>query len=353
MTRKCPHSFSRWAIATLIVPVISMTVACQRTPLPDASSATATWSVPRTPDGQPDLQGIWDFGTLTPLERPAALGDKDVFTDEEAAAFELEENRRQNRDLIDPAKGGLNYPPGGVVPYNEFWYERGSTVTASKRTSLIIDPPDGRLPPLTPRGRMAAELRAASDRNDQLGRPRADSYTDRTLADRCLMGLNAGPPMTPGAYNNNVQIFQTAGHVALLTEMIHDARIVPLDGRAHLRPDLRQWKGDSRGRFEGDTLVIETNNFRRETSLRGSTANTRLVERFTRMDADTLRYEFTVDDPTTWTRPWTAEVLMKKSPGPLFEYACHEGNFAMSHILSGARASERAVASESGASGRK
>ena len=340
MTRQCLDAVCQWAIVTVIVPLISMPVTAQTTPSAGRSSPTK-WSPPRTAEGQPDLQGVWDFGTLTPLERPAALGDKTVFSDEEAAAFERDENRRQNRDLIDPAKGGVNYPPGGVVPYNEFWYERGSTLTASKRTSLIVDPPDGRLPPLTVEGRKAAELRAASDLNDQLGRPRADSYTDRTLADRCLLGFNAGPPMTPGAYNNNVQIFQTARHVAILNEMVHDTRIVPLDGRPHLASHLRQWKGDSRGRWDGETLVVDTINFRRETSLKGSTASTRLIERFTRVDAETLRYEFTVDDPTTWIRPWTAVVFMKKSAGPLFEYACHEGNYAMFHILSGARASEK------------
>jgi hypothetical protein len=337
MTSQCPDSVCRWAVAIATVAFISMPLVAQKAP--------PTWIPPRTADGQPDLQGMWDFGTITPLERPAALGEKQVFTDDEAAVFEREENRRQNRDLIDPEKGGLQYPPGGVVPYNEFWYERGNTVDASKRTSLVVDPPDGRLPPLTPQGQNRAALRAVADRNDQLGNPRADSYTDRSVSDRCLLGLNSGPPMTPGAYNNNVQIFQTARTVALLTEMVHDVRIVPLDGRPHLPPHLRQWKGDSRGRWDGETLVVDTINFQRETSLRGSTATTHLVERFTREDADTLRYEFTVEDHSTWTRPWTAAVFMKKTEGPMFEYACHEGNFAMAHILSGARASDKASAS--------
>ncbi|RPH58226.1 MAG: hypothetical protein EHM89_12735 [Acidobacteria bacterium] len=353
MTHQFLDAVCQWAVVTVIVSLSSVPVAAQTTPSASRSSPTTRWSPPRTADNQPDLQGVWDFGTLTPLERPAALGDKQVFSDEEAAAFQKEEDRRQNRDLIDPAKGGLNYPPGGVVPYNEFWYERGNTVTASKRTSLIVDPPDGRLPPLTPQGRTAAELRAASDRSDQLGNPRADSYTDRPLADRCLVGFNAGPPMTPGAYNNTVQLFQTAGHVVILNEMVHDARVVSLDGRPHLPPHLRQWKGDSRGRWEGDTLVVDTTNFHRETSLRGSTARMHLVERFTRIDGDTLLYEFTVDDATTWTRPWTAAVLMKKIPGPLFEYACHEGNYAMFNILSGARASEKAAASAPGVTEQK
>ena len=166
-------------------------------------------------------------------------------------------------------------------------------------------------------------------------------------------GLQRRTAHDPGAYNNNVQIFQTARNVAILNEMVHDARIVPLDGRPHLPSELRQWKGDSRGRWDGETLVVDTIHFRRETSLRGSTASTHLVERFTRVDADTLRYEFTVDDPTTWTRPWTAAVLMKKIEGPLFEYACHEGNYAMFHILSGARASDKADAVASAAARRR
>ena len=308
---------------------------------PKANAAAETWTLPRTPDGRPDLQGVWDYRTITPLERPKDLGTKEFFTDLEAANFEKDENRRQNRDLIDPKQGGLNYPPGGVVPYNEVWYERGDKVVKSKRTSLIVDPPDGRLPALTPDGQKRAALRAVAARDNQLGRPHADSWEDRPLQERCIMGLNAGPPMTPGAYNNNFQLFQTPDNVVILTEMVHDARIVPMDGRPHL--NIRQWKGDSRGRWEGDTLVIETKNFNRETSLPGSSANTRLVERFTRTDADTLVYQFTVDDPTMWTRPWTAVVPMSKSEDPIYEYACHEGNHAMIGILAGARADEKAA----------
>ena len=316
-------------------PVVAQT----RSPA-GTSSTTTTWTPPRTPDGQVDLEGVWDFGTITPLERPSALGDKQVFTDEEAVAFEREENQRQNRDLIDPKKGGAQYPPGGVVPYNEFWYERGSRIIGSKRTSLIVDPPDGRIP-LTPEGRKRVEALAAAAIDEQLGRARADSWKDRSLADRCILGFNAGPPMTPGAYNNHVQIVQTAGQVVLLTEMVHDARIIPLDGLPHVAPNVRQYKGDSRGRWEGRTLVIDTTNFLRETSFRGSSANLHLVERLTRLDADTLLYEFTVEDTKTWTRPWTAAIPMKKISGPVYEYACHEGNYAMANILSGARAEER------------
>jgi hypothetical protein len=315
-----------------------------------AAASAKPWTPPRTPDGQPDLQGVWDYRTITPLERPKELGTKAFFTEEEAAKYEKTENQRQNRDLIDPEQGGLFYPKGGVVPYNEFWYDRGNKVAGTKRTSLIVDPPDGRLPAWTPEGQKEAGLRAAAERNDQLGHPLADSWEDRPLQERCLVGLNAGPPMVPGAYNNDVQLLQTPGYVVILNEMVHSARIVPLDGRPH--GSVRQWRGDSVGHWEGNTLVVDTTNFRRETSLPGSSANTHLIERFTRTDANTLLYEFTVDDPTMWTRPWTAVVPMTKSDDPIYEYACHEGNYAMSGILAGARAVDKAAA-EAGESGSK
>ncbi len=306
-----------------------------------ATSAAKNSSVPRTPDGQPDLQGVWDYRTITPLERPKELGTKAFFTEEEAAKYEKQENQRQNRDLIDPEQGGLFYPAGGVVPYNEFWYDRGNKVAGTKRTSLIVDPTDGRLPAWTPEGQRQASLRAAAQRDDQTGHPHADSWEDRPLQERCLIGLNAGPPMIPGAYNNNIQLFQTPGYVVILNEMVHSSRIVPLDGRPHT--SLRQWQGDSRGHWEGGTLVVDTTNFRRETSMDGSSANTHLIERFTRVDANTLLYEFTVDDPTMWARPWTAVVPMTKSGDPIYEYACHEANYAMTGILAGARAAEKAA----------
>jgi hypothetical protein len=325
----------------------SVTKATSAKPAPAASApepagTAKNWTVPRTADGQPDLQGVWDYRTITPLERPKELGTKAFFTDAEAAEYEKKENQRQNRDLIDPEQGGLFYPAGGVVPYNEFWYDRGNKVAGTKRTSLIIDPPDGRLPAWTPQGQKQADLRAAATHDDQLGHPKADSWEDRPLQERCIVGLNAGPPMVPGAYNNNVQLSQNPGYVVILNEMVHSSRIVPTDGRAH--GNIRQWKGDSVGHWEADTLVVDTINFRRETSLDGSSANTHLIERFTRVDANTLLYEFTVDDPTMWTQPWTAVVPMTKSDEPIYEYACHEGNYAMSGILAGARAADKAAA---------
>jgi hypothetical protein len=293
----------------------------------------------RTPDGKPNLAGIYSFSTITPLQRPETLAGKATLSDEEAAAFEAAENRRLNRDLFDPIKGqpSAGYAPraeGGVLSYNEVWYERGNRLTNDRRTSLIVDPADGRIPLTEAARRRLAERTQVS--NSGFG----NSHEDRPLADRCLIGFNSGPPMTPGAYNNNVQIVQAPGLVVIVNEMVHNARIVPTDGRPHGR--LRRWAGDSRGRWEGDTLVVETINFRRETSLQGSTADTRVVERFTRVGDDALKYEFTVSDPNSYIRPWSAMVPMSRIPGPVYEYACHEGNYALTNILAGARAKEKA-----------
>ena len=305
------------------------------------SSASDDWAAPVMSWGDPDLQGIWDFRTITPMERPAELAGKAVLTAEEAADFEARENRRLNRDLVDPKVGGAIYPPeseGGVVPYNEFWYDRGNALVEDRRTSLIVDPADGRIPPLTPE---AAERTAA--RSAYLRDHPADSWEDRSLGDRCILGFNAGPPMVPAAYNNNVQLLQTPDHVVILNEMVHNARIVPLDGRPH--GTIPQWVGDSRAHWDEATLVVETRGFGGQVGFRGgATANLHVVERFTLIGPDRLGYEFTLEDPETWTRPWTAVVPMKRTPGPLFEYACHEGNYSMAGILGGARAEERAAA---------
>jgi hypothetical protein len=302
------------------------------------------WSVPRTPDGQPDLQGVWDYRTITPLERPSALGEKSVLTDEDVENFEREENRRQNRDLIDPARGGAQYPAGGVVPYNEFWYDRGSKVVATRRSSLVIDPAEGRIP-RTPEAAKRAAAAAAVSREEQAGRVKADSWDDRPLGERCIIFVNrAGPPMTPAAYNNNFHLFQGAGYVAILNEQIHESRIIPLDGRAHLSSTVRQWMGDSRGRWEGDTLVVETTNFTDRTGFMGATEKMHLIERFTRTGPNELLYEFTVTDPAAFARPWTAQIPMERTNGELYEYACHEGNIGLAGVLGGARAEEKAAA---------
>ncbi len=292
----------------------------------------------RTADGKPNLEGIYSYSTITPLQRPDALAGKQVLSEEEAEVFQASENKRLNRDLFDPEKGApsAGYAPraeGGVLSYNEFWYERGNKLTKDRRTSLITSPPDGRIP------FTVAARRRNGERGQKLNSGFADSHLDRSVADRCLLGFNAGPPMHPGAYNNNVQILQTPSQVVILNEMVHNVRMIPTDGRP--RTKLPQWSGESRGRWEGDTLVVETINFIRETSLQGSTAETKVIERFTRMDDETIKYEFTVSDPSSYTQPWSAMFPMTRMKEPVYEYACHEGNYAMTNILAGQRNLEK------------
>ncbi len=300
------------------------------------TAAADPWTPPRTAWGEPDLRGIWDFRTMTPLERPEELAEKKILTAEEAAAYEQRTVARLDKDRR--TSDGLTAAADVRSAYNEFWWDYGKELTADRRTSLIVDPPDGRIPPSTP----AAQARAAA-RGEARRRP-AHGPEDRSPAERCILGFNAGPPMNPSAYNNNVHIFQTPGYVVLLNEMVHDSRIVPLDGRGHLPTPIRQWRGDSRGHWDGDTLVVDTTNFTDKTSFRGSGETMHLIERFTRVDADMLLYEYTIDDPKSFERPWTAAVPMKKTEQPMFEYACHEGNYGMFNLLEGARAQEQAEA---------
>jgi hypothetical protein len=313
------------------IPMAPRRVAAQ-TPAAAAAKTKApgkTWAPPRTPDGQPDLQGIWDYRTATPLERPARFAGKAFLTDEEVAEYErLAADREDGR----PPDDGRS-EPSVHAPY---WLDYGKKVIGPKRSSLIVDPPDGKIPALTPEGQArAAARRAASSAHGP-----ADSPEDRNLWERCITrGLPEG--VLPAGYNNNIQIQQSAGHVVLAMEMIHDARIVPLDGRPHLPGAVRQWMGDSRGHWEGNTLVVETTNFSDKSNFRGSGEQLHLVERFTRVDADTIDYRFTVDDATTWTKPWTVAIPLVRSDGPIYEYACHEGNYAMQNILSQARTLEK------------
>ena len=291
------------------------------------------WTPPKTPDGQPDLQGVWTNITITPLERPAELAGKEFLTPQEAAEYEKRIVAANNVDR-------KNLPPEVDVnlAYNDAWYDRGTKVVGTRRTSLIVDPPDGKIPALTPEAqKRQADMRAAAAGHAN------DGPEGRSLSERCLLWATAGPPMLPSFYNNNYQIVQSPGYVVIMVEMIHDARIIPLDGRGHLAPNMRQWMGDARGHWEGNTLVVDTTNFTDKTRFRGSADKLHLTERFTRVDPDTIVYEFTVDDPTTFTKPWTAQIPMKKSQGPIFEYACHEGNYAMAGMLAGARAQEKAA----------
>ena len=294
--------------------------------------AAKTWTAPRTPDGQPDLQGIWSNATITPLERPKELAGKQFFTGQEAGEYEkriLQESNKDRRDGDREADVGR--------AYNDAWWDRGTRVVPTRRTSMVVDPADGRVPALTP----AAQQREAA-RIEALRRP-ARGPEDRGLPERCIQWPTAGPPMLPSAYNNNYQILQTPGYVVILIEMIHDVRIIPLDGRPHLASNIRQWLGDSRGHWEGDELVVDTTNFTDKTPFRGSDRNLHLIERFKRIDAETILYRFTVDDPTAFTKPWSGEAPMTRTPGPIYEYACHEGNYGMTNILSGARADEKAA----------
>jgi hypothetical protein len=291
--------------------------------------AAETGTTSRTAWGDPNLEGIWDFRTATPLERPGEFEGREFLAAEEIAEFE---RRRAGRT---DGRAWPEEPP--LTNHAPWWLDYGTTVNTTKRTSLIVDPPDGRIPPLTLEGQKRADaFRAARLRP-------ATGPEDRGLAERCITGFNAGPPMLPGAYNNNVQIFQTPGYVVLLNEMVHDARIVPVDGQPHLPRQIRQWMGDSRGRWEGATLVVETTNFKDETNFRNASARLQVIERFTRTGADTLLYEFTVTDPSTWIRSWSAAVSMKKTQGPMFEYACHEGNYGLRNILGNARAEDRSA----------
>ena len=294
-------------------------------------------AVPRTADGKPDLQGVWDFRTITPLQRPTELAGKAVLNDQEAAEWEQANQRNQdNREKTE--RGPINGKPTNADverAYNDFWWDFGKKIVGTKRSSLIVDPPDGRVPELTP------EAKKRADQRREMRERTATGPEDRGVGERCILGFNSGPPMLPSAYNNNVQIFQNKDTVVLLNEMVHNARVVPLDGRAHVANGVRQWVGDSRGHWEGDTLVLETTNFLGETAFQNSSATLKLTEKFTRVDKDTLLYEFTVNDPTTWTKPWTVQVPMVKSDESLYEYACHEGNYGMTNLLSAARAVDR------------
>jgi len=284
----------RRLLAPLLVVVVAAGVLSAAPPVP-----------PRLPWGDPDLEGVWTYATMTPLERSRDFGTKSVLTEAEAAEFERQTLARQ---AVTNNTAGPD------------WWDPGTRRLVDRRTSLIVDPEDGRLPPLAEEAKQRAAARAQS-------RPRGalpDGPEDLGLNVRCLLWATAGPPMLPGVYNNNVQLVQTRDAIAIVNEMIHDARIVPTDGRPH--GTLRRWMGDSRGRWEGATLVVDTINFSEKTDLRGSAEHLHLVERFTRTDADTIEYRFTAEDPTTWTRAWTAAFPLRKAKQPMYEYACHEGN---------------------------
>jgi len=299
-----------------------------------ASLASAQSRAPaRTPDGHPDLQGIWTNASITPMERPKDLGAKEVYTEEEAAEI----RKRALVPAPTAARGGTE----AHYEFTQFGLDRTQAQIAfSLRTSMIVGP-DGRVPPLTPEAQTRIAERAANAKGHEFDGPES-----RGIQERCLVWGSEGPPMLPPGYNSYLQIVQAPGYVAILQEMIHDVRIIPTDGRPHAPQTIRRWLGDSRGRWEGDTLVVDTTNFTDKTNFRGSRENLHVVERFTRLDDNTIRYEFTVDDSTTWTRPWSAELPLAKDKGPIYEYACHEANYGLPNNLSGARATEKKSAEE-------
>jgi len=300
--------------------------------VPAGQSSKKAWTPPRTPDGHPDLQGIWDFRSATPLQRPPQFAGREFMTAEEAAEYERRATEREDGRPPDDPRTEQSVHPA-------WWLDYGKTVVKTRRTSLIVDPPDGRIPPLTP----DAQKRNAARRAEAATHGPADSYENRGLFERCIT-RGAPEGLLPGPYNNNLQVLQAPGYVLLITEMIHDARIVAMDGRPHNSSSLLGWMGDSRGHWEGDTLVIDTTNFNEKISFRGATSTLHLVERFTRLDADTLEYRFTVDDPATWTRPWTVAFPMVRTDEKIYEYACHEGNYGLRNILSNARWEEAEAA---------
>ena len=293
-----------------------------------AQSVAAANGIPQTPWGVPDLQGIWDYRTMTPLQRPRDLAGKDVFTAEEAAAYEQAELETR-----------ADYDARPTV-HAKFWLDYGTKLTTDRRTSLIVSPSDGRVPARTEDAQARAQVRAEK-------RGRTHSIQDRSITERCVIGFNAGPPMNPGAYNNNVMLLQIPGMVVLHNEMVHEVRVIPLDERDRLPESIRQLRGQSRGHWDGQTLVVETTNYTDRTNYMGSGDKMRLIERFTRIDDATLLYEYTVEDPESFEQPWTVALPMTSTDGPMFEFACHEGNYGLTNILSAARTEERREASNS------
>ncbi len=322
-------------LASLTAMSVLLAIPSAAQPVAKSTSKPKTWTAPRTPDGHPDLQGIWTNATITPLERPSMFTGKLTVSDAEAAKYE-----HQNNDNLYVDRRGATAEADRDHAYNSLFFDRGTElarVDGVKRSSLIIDPPDGRVPPLTPE---------AQKRNATRARNRFDGPEDRPLGERCLMGFGStsGPPMLPVLYNNNYQIVQSAGTIMILVEMVHDVRLIHMDGRPHLPSNIRQWLGDSIGHWESDTLVVDTTNFTDKTRFRGSTESLHVIERFTRVDDKTILYKVTLDDPASFTKPWTAEYPFLATAGPIYEYACHEGNYAMTDILGGARATEKEAA---------
>ncbi len=331
----------RFAVSMVIALVVTLAASLPFAAQTKTAPAGKTWTQPRTPDGQPDLQGVWSNISSVPLERPKNLGAKEFYTPQEMAAIAAQQNKKATADKAG-TRADVHYD------FSQFGLDAAHTAVAkNNRTSLIIGP-EGQIPPLLPEAQKRAAERAARNKGRQF-----DAAENRGLSERCIVWPNEPPPMIAGGYNGNVQIVQGPGYVAIMQEMIHSVRMVPTDGRPHLPPGVHQWLGDSRGHWEGNTLVVDTTNFTEQTAFRGSSDKLHVVERFTRTSDDALMYEFTVSDPTTWEKSWTAQIPWAKSEAPIFEYACQEGNYGLANILSQTRAEEAEAAAAAAQKGAK
>lgn len=350
--QRIPHPTRALIVGMATVAIIAGATGGPATAADQSATPQKSWKAPRTADGHPDLQGVWTNATLTPLERPTALGDRLVISDQEAAALERKEAEfmAEGDKPTDPSHGILDLPTdcgkgftGVDCGYNSFWIDPGSkmiTLNGRKRSSIIVEPANGKVPPLTDAGKLRLAKLYAPYRPGGADGPEA-----RPLGERCLLSFDssAGPPMLPLLYNNNYQIVQTPDVVMIYVEMVHDVRMIRMN--ATPRPAaVRQWMGDSVGHWEGDTLAVETTNFREDQSLRGSSRNMKVTERFTRTDPNQIQYRFTIEDPTAFTQSWSGELAFNASSEKIYEYACHEGNYALPGILAGAREQERAAA---------
>jgi hypothetical protein len=334
-------------MSALVLTIVPAAAQATTKPAPQGKTAAASkraWTPPRTPDGQPDLQGVWTNNSVTPLQRPKEVAGKEFYTEAELAAVQKRQRERlaQTEEEGEPAANhsGVEGAPAENVHYDHSqfgldWLQ--SKVAWNRRTSLIVGP-EGTIPPLTPQARDRVATRKAKEKGHEF-----DGPENRPLGARCITMARVGPPILPARYNSNLQIVQGPGYVAIETEEIHDARIIPTDGRPHLPKSIRQWMGDSVGHWEGDTLVIDTTNFTDMSPFPGA-ENLHVVERLTRADDETIRYQFTVEDPGMWTKPWSGEVPITKISGQIYEYACHEANYGLENTLRGARVADEAAA---------
>jgi hypothetical protein len=339
MGRRSLASFA--ALAVVVVALFAQVPAAAQTAgaAANTSPAAKAWTPPHTGDGKPDLQGIWTDNTLTPFERPKTLGSKEFYTDQEVADLTKRIRDARPGERVEGAELGAANPQEIRYDLEIYGFDRNKLRFQSKRTSLIVGP-EGVIPPMLPQARQRNADRVAKNKGHEF-----DGAENRPLSERCIMMGQEQIPMVPAANEGNLlQIVQGPGYVTLLHEIDHSTRVIPTDGRPHVPANIRLWQGDSVGHWEGNTLVVDTTNFTNQTAFRGSSENLHLVERFTRTADDTLMYQFTVEDPTTWAKPWTAEVPWAKTKGPVYEYACHEGNTMIATILHGARVAEEEAA---------